>query len=182
MNTLLAAAAIWVGAIMQPTEVSCRLVDGSRPAQLLTFERVDSGRATSDVIKVPSRVWLRLHNNTTCAINFYGGHFHRNADGSVTMDPKDGEETGVSHDVYDARRDGSPRQWSGGDVHTLASLRGGFSVLFAVPVEHFRGGRSIAVPFAYSWEGDAIRRYNLRHYVYFVRDQLPKALRDKIER
>jgi hypothetical protein len=160
----------------------CERIQESRPAQFITFERSGPGKTVYEG-ESSSRVWLRFHNNTTCAIQLLGGHFHQLSDGTFTMDPLDGEESAIKYDVYDARRGGEPELWGGGHAHSLATLRPGFSVVFNVPVSHFRAGRGVAVRFAYPWEGDvAIGRFDLRHYVYLLPEELPKDVRGRLKR
>jgi hypothetical protein len=185
------AAALALGIAVSPgladstkasiSAADCERIRSSRPAQFITFERTGLGKTVYDG-ESRERVWLRLHNNTSCAIRFLGGHMHRRADGTFSMDPTDGEETTIEYDIYDALGRGEPRQWGGGNANTIATLGPGYSVVFSVPVSHFRQGRGVAVPFAYPWEGHSIRRFDLRHYVYLPPEELPKSLRGRISR
>jgi hypothetical protein len=159
----------------------CERIDLSRPAQFITFERSGLGKPVY-VGESAERVWLRLSNNTTCPIQVYGGRARRLADGSFSWDPANGEETPLEYDIYDALRRGEPRQWAGGNTHTQATIAPGFSVVFQVPTSHFKNGSGVAVPFVYAWEDGAIRRFDLRHYVYLLPEALPENLRGRLKR
>jgi hypothetical protein len=166
---------------VQSADTGCRGIDESHPPQYLVFER--SGRKQPLYAdESADRAWLRLHNNVSCPIQILGGAFHIGPDGVATLDPRDGEEAEVEYDVYDSRRGGEPRQIAGGDTSSVATLRPGFSVVFDVPLSHFRRGLGIAVPFCYTWERAAIREKRVRHYVYLVPAELPSAMRGRLKR
>ena len=159
----------------------CERIQLSRPAQYITFERSGIGKPVYNG-ESKDRVWLRLHNNTTCPIRILGGHIHFRSDKSADMNPDNGEESTVEYHLYDSRRSTEPRQWAGGDTHNVATLRPGFSVIFDVPGSHFRQGQGVAVPFAYSWDDNSLGHFALRHYVYLVPEDLPEKLRGRLKR
>ena len=159
----------------------CERIQQSRPAQFIAFERSGVGKPLYEG-ESAERVWLRLHNNTSCSIQIYGGRLRLSPDGSVSMDPANGDEVTVEYDIYDSERSAAPYQWAGGHVHNLATIGPGFSVVFDVPTSHFKNGHGVAVPFAYAWEDGAIRRFDLRHHVYLVPETLPERLRGRLKR
>lgn len=180
VSTLVALGMIcWLD--VAPSSQGCERIQQSQPAQFITFERSGLGKPIYEG-ESAERVWLRLHNNTTCSIQIYGGRLRRLADGSVSMDPANGDEALVEYDIYDSQRAGAPYQWAGGHVHNLATIGPGFSVIFDVPTSHFKKGHGVAVPFAYAWEDGAIRRFDLRHHVYLVPETLPERLRGRLKR
>ena len=159
----------------------CQLVDPKHPAQYLTFERTGRGK-TAYAGESEERVWLRLHNNVTCPIQVRGGRPHVEPDGSISMDPRDGEEAEIEYEVYDSKRGGDPRPWGGTDTYSVGAVRPGFSVVFDVPLSHFRRGMGVAVRFSYSWEHASLSDFRIRHYVYLVPEDVPAAVRGELKR
>ena len=157
------------------------VIDDRRPPQYLSFER--SGRKQPVYAgESADRAWFRLHNNLTCPIRVPGIKLHIEPDGTVSTDPRDGDEVQVEYHVYDSTRGGAPRQWAGGDEHSVSTLGPGFSIVFDVPLSHFRRGLGVAVPFSYTWERSSIGEFSVRHYVYLVPEEVPSAIRGKFSR
>lgn len=85
--------------------------------------------------------------------------------------------------VQDTRRSKAAEPAFGwGDSVFTYELVPGSSVLFMVPLIHFKKGLAVVVPFKYAWEGNtsiAMGVGGVVHRVYFLREDLPTSILDK---
>ncbi len=155
----------------------CALIDKNHRAQFISYE----GRAESS-----SEIKLRLRNNTDCAIfvqtdDVFPTQLRRLPNGGIRIETVPGSEDGVKlrlhYLIQDRQRQKAPAPAYGwGDSVYSYQILAGQSVIFTVPASHFRRGLDIAVPFNYSWEGDASIGMGVGgvvHRVYFLFDDIP---------
>lgn len=158
----------------------CALLDKTHAPQYITYET-----------KVDSNVRLRFRNNTTCTIvvetdDHYPTQLKRLPTGGVRIeavtDSRDGLRLPLHYLVQNRRRrEALRRAYGWGDSVFVYEIQPGQSILFDVPVRHFKRKVDIAVPFNYVWEGRnavAIGPGGVAHHVYFLFGDLPaRALR-----
>jgi len=155
----------------------CALVDKNHPAQFISYE----GRVESS-----SEIKLRLRNNTDCAIivetdDTSRTRLKRLSNGAVRVEGASGSEDGATlrlhYLIQDRQRQKAPAPAYGwGDSVFTHQISPGQSVIFFVPITHFKRGFDIAVPFNYSWEGSnsiGMGAGGVVHRVYFLFDDLP---------
>ena len=180
LNMLLSAFSN-IGAQERPAnQTGCALIDKSRPAQFISYE------GGSERI---SEVTLRLHNNTSCSIivetdDSSPTRFIKLPNGGVRFETvtssQDGVRLPLHYLVQDRRRRREPETAYGwGDSVFTYELLAGQSVVFTVPLIHFRKRLDIAVPFNYAWESDraiGMGAGGVVHRVYFLIDDVPEAV------
>lgn len=180
MNMLLSASASIVAQERSLNQAGCALIDKSRPAQFISHEGT-SGSA--------SEVTLRLHNNTSCSIvvetdDRNPTRLSKLRDGTVRMETltssRDGIRLPLHYLVQDRQRWRAPEPAYGwGDSVFTYELLAGESVVFTVPLVHFRKRLDVAVPFNYAWEGDRAIGMGVGgvvHRVYFLVDDMPERV------
>ncbi len=158
----------------------CALIDKHHPSQFIFYE----GRSESS-----PEIKLRLRNNTDCAIivetdDVLPTQEKKRHSGALRIEPVTGSEEGIKlrlhYLVQDGKRQTAPKPAYGwGDSVFTYQILAGQSVIFTVPVSHFRQGFDIAVPFNYSWEGGnsiGMGTGGVVHRVYFMGEDLPKAM------
>ena len=160
----------------------CALVDKNHPAQFISYE----GKAESS-----SEIKLRLRNNTDCPIivetdDVLPTQLKKLDNGALRFEPVTGSQDGVKlrlhYLVQDRQQQAAAKPAYGwGDSVFTYQISPGQSVIFAVPLSHFKRRFDVAVPFNYSWEGRAsigMGAGGVVHRVYFLFDDLPSdALR-----
>lgn len=168
-------------------QVGCALIDKSRKAQFISYERTSA---------ISSEITLRLHNNTSCSIivetdDRFPTRLSKLPNGGVRVEtvtsPQDGVRLPLHFLVQDRRRWKAPEPAYGwGDSVFTYELAAGHYAVFTVPLSHFRKRLDIAVPFNYAWEGDRAIGMGIGgviHRVYFLVDEVPQAvLRRSAER
>lgn len=155
----------------------CALVDKNYRAQFISYE----GKAESS-----SEIKLRLRNNTDCAIvvetdDVLATQLKRLPSGGMKIEPVIGSQDGVRlrlHYLVQDRQRGEAAKpaYGWGDSVFTYQISPGQSVIFAVPVSHFKRRLDVAVPFNYVWEGRAsigMGAGGVVHRVYFLFDDLP---------
>jgi hypothetical protein len=160
-----------------PSDRGCSLIERDHPAQFILYE----GKSGPS-----SEVRLRLRNNTSCPIivqtdDVLPTQLKKLPNGvlrfeSVT-DSQDGVRLRLHYLIQDRQRGEALKSGYGwGDSVFTYQISSGQSVIFAVPVSHFKRRFDIAVPFNYSWEGSAaigMGAGGVVHRVYFLFDDLP---------
>ena len=148
----------------------CSAIDKSKPPQFISFERADE-RALQRRGASRRRVWLRLHNNTSCAIVVPTGstQLSRPLGGGLTFDLQQDAEVFVDYEIQDRRRSKAPQPSGyGGDEIIISRLPPGRSVLFSIDSTHLKKGLDIVVSFRFEWEGDvSLRSGAVLHRVRF---------------
>jgi hypothetical protein len=135
-------------ASLQTPSDGCRLLDRDHPPLYLTYERF--GDTPDDKGGVRHVVWLRFHNNTSCAVRLFAVGPHR----SLTEVPPDGAEWQVDYSVF--RKDRLVKfcyaACSDWDLIPVDELAPGNTAVFQVLQRHFLVGERIAVSYSYAWE------------------------------
>lgn len=172
----------WPNAFAQQlpvSQASCALIDKGRPSQFISYEGISPSK---------SEVKLRLYNNTRCNIIL-----ETDDRDPVRLLSKKGVEVRSAREfqdniwlplhylVQDTRRWKAPEPAFGwGDSVFTYELSAGNSVLFTVPLTHFRKRLGVVVPFNHAWEADRAIGMGVGgvvHRVYFLADDLPGSKR-----
>jgi hypothetical protein len=159
------------------TSTNCARIDKNNPPLFVTFEGTESKSAL-----------LRLHNNSRCSVliptNQLEGFLRivRQPDGRLKFerieDMKDGGRAPVVFLLFNQRGLKDTVIVSDGCMVFLRALLPQQSVLFAVPLDHFKKNADVAVEFIYPWEkdnGSAVGG-SFGHYVFFRNEYLPKGV------
>lgn len=178
MSVLFPASIINFAQHDSANQIGCTLIDRNRPAQFISY--VDISESASDVR-------LRLRNNTSCTIivqtdDVYPTRLNRLPNNGVGIEQvttsQDGVRLPLHYLIQDTHRQRAPKPAYGwGDSVFTYEVLAGQSVIFTVPLIHFRRRFDIAVPFNYSWEGNtsiAMGVGGVTHRVYFLAGDLPK--------
>lgn len=143
----------------------CALIDKNQKAQYISFDRMSG---------LPFGVRLRLHNNSTCKI------FVETSDTEDRV-IQDGKQIEV-HYLTVNRRKQTVKSGGGGDSVGIYELLSGYSLMFVVPLPHFKKCQDVAVPFSYAWEGDYVNAGaigGVSHLVYFLHEDVPQNVLKK---
>src|SRR5438045_2848051 len=133
-----------------PSNHGCALIDGTLAPQFIKYEG-----------KSESEIYLRLRNNTSCAIivetdDNYPTQIKKLPQGGVTiesvLDSRDGLRLRL-HYLIQNRGQGETlkRAYGWGDSVFTYEIPAGQSITFSVPISTFKQRYNIAVPFGYSW-------------------------------
>ena len=152
-------------ALTQVTGVGCQRIDPSLPAQ---FIRYDSLGEMATRGETRYRIFLRLQNNTTCAIHY----------GEASIESQPGRHR-IKYYVADRSFRLTPGLDS--DDITMQSLAPGANVVFDVPQYHFHFNRVVLVPVRYDWEHASPDVWNARH-ITFDASQIPAEARQRLKR
>src|SRR5512138_799058 len=117
----------------------CAIVSDWFGPAYITYERHGKERPSYGN-ESEERVWLRFHNNTTCAVRIPthpGGIGHFEPGGTFSPDPQDGQEVGM--DVWVADPSG-PLLQRGAALPTTCFLSPGRSVVFSVAANLLKRG------------------------------------------
>jgi hypothetical protein len=147
----------------QQSSGGCSLIDPTQKAHYITYERMNG---------IPNGIRLRLHNNTNC---------------NLLVETSD-TENGLIHNgklvdlhyLAANRREQTIKSGGFGDSVGDYELVGGYSLTFVVPFSFFRECQDVAVPFSYVWEKTSVGAGfvgGVRHYVYFLANDLSPSLR-----
>jgi len=120
-------------------------------------------------------VYLRLHNNTTCQIII-------ETNDRTPLRAGAGRFVGLHYLLHDGRHQTLRVGYGWGDSVFTVNLSAGDSVTFAVPLAQVRKRVDVVVPFNYQWDGDHVGAQTVggvRHFVYFLSDDLPVAVLKK---
>jgi hypothetical protein len=158
----------------------CVLIDKSRSAQIISYEK---GSDTDPEIT------LRLYNNTSCSIvvetnDHYPTRLVKHPNKGVKIEvvttSQDGIKIPLHYLVQDTRRWRAPEPgYSWGDSVFNYEILAGQSVLFTVPLSHFKKRFDVIVPFRFKWEriGDISTVLgDVNHLVYFLAMDLPETV------
>lgn len=167
----------------QVSQAACSLINRNEFPQFISYERVGEGEPNYKG-ETRQRVWLRIHNNTSCAIIIPTGStkLTRSPGGRITTDLQEGAEVVIRYEMHDLQRSKAPalEQAQGG---TLSVLPAGHSVIFSVPASSFTRAVRLRVPFAYEWEGERPPGLGpVIHDVQFDSDELPSGARGQLNR
>lgn len=140
--------AVFFAASLEPSSDGCRILDEAHPPQYLTYERFAD--TADDKGGVRHIVWLRFHNNTSCAVKLPAAGPHR----SLTDIDKDGAEWRVNYSVFRKGKQvafcyAACDDW---DLKPVDELAPGHTAVFQVLQRHFIAGERIAVNYSYAWE------------------------------
>jgi hypothetical protein len=149
----------------QKSSGGCSLLNSAQTAQYVTYDRMSG---------MPAGIRLRLHNNTDCNLRV------------ETSDQEDrlindGKLVDLNYLAANRRKQTIKSNGFGDSVGEY-ELLGGYSLTFVVPFSFFKQCRDVAVPFTYVWEKDHVGASffgRVRHYVYFLAEDLPANLRNK---
>jgi hypothetical protein len=146
-----------------PTEVR---LDPQQPTIYFTAERL-----------VGNNLWLRLHNNSRWAIDFYAERPveinipYRLADGSEVKSLVEGAELSPQYDIENPN--------GGYAVYSCVKyklwLTPGTSVLMSVPVEKLKPLAYFWVKFTYEWEGEGEQPEHRVRFRYYPETKVPVA-------
>jgi len=159
----------------------CDVVDPSKPPQFVSYERTEPVSNRQRGAR-ENRVWLRLHNNTSCTIIIAtdGVKLSKLPGGTATFDLQDGTVIGVNYEVQDSRREKGPKPVHGGDEVIISRLPSSRSIIFSVPYIYFKQRLDIVVPFKYEWERSSSPRVGpVYHRVSFRSEDLPQQVTPK---
>lgn len=172
----------------------CRLIDNSRDAVFVTFEKTT--KIKSDARNIDDGVVLRLHNNSTCSIIITAGSAEQFLkplpenptaaqliNREVEYQLSDGAFVPEVRYSYDGVR--GTMTSVGGDSFFGFELLGARSILFKVPLNHFNRspGSKIILIFQYAWEQKSRAMHNypsVENTVTFRSGELPEGLRSII--
>ena len=173
----------------------CSLINNSRDALFMTFERTAQVKVKSEN-KLQDGVVLRLHNNSTCAVLFITG--------DTDIFPPSDNQTVLQHNErkiddlpdgtlipavqYRYKTSNEAGMSVGGDSFSRLKLLGNRSILFEVPFTHFdvSPASKIMLPFNYAWEKENRAKVNylsVEAYVsfYWV-NELPVDIIQKMKK
>ena len=148
----------------------CRIINNKHDSVFITFERTGSVKVQGEEERQPG-VILRLKNNSNCAVTI---------DAEVNGDFVVRRNTVIPDVLYTYRAGDESNESMSGDAFAVINIRGGRSILFGVPIDHFdEPGGLIEVPFRYKWEdsgdkdGSAV---TVDHKVFFSITEIPKGV------
>lgn len=160
----------------------CAVVDQQSPILYIAYERLLERK---DSPTGRQEIQLRLKNNSTCTI-ILGTDEEPARQTLEEMLSKKGEFLALQEGQQVRLRysilfpNGLSQVFGSGDSVTGASLRGGKSVVFNVPLKPFQQGGELRLDYQYDWEigHDAKEKYLiLEHYIRFFSWFLPNSLR-----
>lgn len=195
---LSAASADVAGPRRSLAQDGCSVLDSTKPPQYMAYAYLEEV-ASQPKVKERQRVWLRLYNNTSCAIlmdaeqapAWVSARPVTLADGSVKNEltvirsdaPPDGTTVELS---YRIRQNARAAPMLGTFHHNVFSVRllPGRFVKFWVPLKLFKDGSDVLMDFDYEWElrkdGGRPGGIKVFHSVYFFNEDLPEeALKQK---
>jgi hypothetical protein len=183
-----------------PAESNCALVNKTRDAFFIEFVRIEEKQ--DDKAKKENQIILRLRNNSTCPIELISsdvGHFmekllpNQTAQQVIERMRNPKWRTEIADDelipalsyytefaFYTSLYGG--RMSDGGDMVASFKLKGGNSILFAVPFENFKKRLLVLIPFDFVWETER-RGYrgDTHHLVWFSYGSLPPEIKQKLK-
>jgi hypothetical protein len=180
LTSLLSSAATSVAAQEgSNSKPGCTLINGARAGQFISYEKT-----------VEKEVLLRLHNNTDCSIVVETDDkeltgFRRLPNGELLFVPITGSQDGVRLPLHYLVQDW--KHWKmpvpaygWGDSVFHYTILAGQSVIFSVPLSHFRKRFDVLVPFKFEWEGHRasinMTSGRVAHRVYFLIEELPRSV------
>jgi hypothetical protein len=180
--------------------IPCSLIDKTRDALFIEFERTDE-KLTRGERKDEPHVILRLKNNSTCPIEVISNdveYFLAALPAKPTFQQVMNRETRTNiiegelvPDLNFFIRINVSGNWfaeelnESSDTITTPILKGGNSLLFAVPIKNFKKGLIVLVPFKFEWETE-LDKSNVKfgggtyHFIWFRYSKLPQELLKKI--
>jgi len=179
LTSLLFSAAAGVAAQERSNnKPGCTLIDVARAGQFISYEKT-----------VEKEVLLRLHNNTDCSLVVETDDkeltgFRRLPNGELLFVTITGSQDGVRLPLHYLVQDRPhwklPVPVEGwGHSASRYTILAGQSVIFSVPLSHFRKRFDVLVPFKFEWEGrrETINMTSGRvaHRVYFLTEELPRS-------
>ena len=184
--------------VVVSTPAQCKLVDVGRDSVFITFERTAAVK-TESMEQLQDGVLLRLHNNSSCAIQIEtaGGNIetYSIARGRKITAPElvkgtydddllpDGALVRELQYRFNAR--GETSRSVGGDYFSSVLLPGSQTLLFEVPYGHldFSYITKIEVSFGYVWETEhpgKVRYGSVDHIVNFYDAEIPKLVQQNL--
>ena len=168
------------------TQAQCNRVDKKMPDFFITYERVATEAKAQK--RYRAQALLRLRNNTDCTIILPSNDespspqlqklLHRSQAPKRTDALADGEQVTLVYNLNNERGANGTISVSDGCLVYERSLAQGESVLFSVPLIHFKKGADVAVQFRYASEDERVSLLggDFGHYVFFRNDSLPKEI------
>jgi len=163
----------------------CNGIDKTNPQFFITYESITRVDDPPEGKHYRAQGLFRLHNNSNCTIlvptNDPGPSY------SITLPGRErklrrtdaltnGEKVTLLYDVYNERGANGTISVSYGDLVYDRALESGESIVFSVPLLHFKKGADIGVQFKYVSEDEAVSTMSghFGHYVFFRNSFLPK--------
>ena len=152
----------------RPSQHDCSRIDKTKPPLFITFERTESGK-----------VFLRLHNNARCSVliptnqHTAPAEVMKQPNGGLRVEQtealRDGSQVQVVYHLFNLRGSKNTVIVSDGDVVRTWQLLPQQSIVFTVPLDHFRKHADVGVEFIYPWEDDGGSAPGgaFMHYVFF---------------
>ena len=169
-----------------PAQSGCTRIDADKAELSISYERVGEDKQNYKG-KSRQRVWLRLHNNSNCALLIVtaSAKITKLPNTKITFDLQEGAEVIVQYEIEDKRRNRapSPANLQGYSSGVISHLPSGRSIVFSVPLSYFKQQFDVAVPFRYESEGVGTPGQGLVvHRIYFDSDRLPNELLQQTRR
>lgn len=178
--------------LTMPRQTSCLIVDNQSPAVYISFEKRSAAKDT-DVNRHKDVYWLRLHNNTSHAIQIETETLYLGdrvlpltlQDGSGVLALREGTEAVVCYMVESLPRLKNNRDSTTSiepalyqklpmgifpDINAVAWIPSASSIMFSVPAPFLTERRRIVIPFHFEWEKST---RNIEHLVYFYAHEIP---------
>lgn len=162
----------WLLLLLLAAGSPCSILNDWFGPLYITYER-HGERPASYGNESDERVWLRLHNNTTCNVRIPahpGGLGHFESDGTFSPDPQEGQEVGM--DVWVSDPNG-PLLQRGTALPANCFLAPGRAVVFSVAANLLKRG-PIMIDIGYAWETSRTSDYGrIEHRIVFdLRERL----------
>jgi hypothetical protein len=170
------------------SQAQCNRIDRKTPDFFVTYERVVTETKAPEGKGYRTQALLRLQNNTNCTIilpsNDEGPSpqlrklLHRDQTLKRTDALTDGQQLALVYNLNNERGANGTILVSYGCLVYERSLAAGESVLFSVPIIHFKKGADVAVQFKYASEDQHVSLLggDFGHYVFFRNDSLPQEI------
>jgi hypothetical protein len=152
-------------------------IDKKQPSIYITFEKFGKRTPLRDN-ESGDGIYLRFHNNLRYSIRFCAFGISDEAEQLIAYS-KD-TQMGLNYDVIlnplgiaqQRPKIDVPLGYPTGSTCFYYELKGGKTMVFAVPKEHLIEGVSIKIGFSYEWEEEWEKRPT--HFVYFNSLDIPK--------
>jgi hypothetical protein len=167
------------------TQAQCKRIDPKMPDFFIAYERVVTEAKASEGNSRRTKALLRLRNNTDCTIILPSNDEAPSPQLFLHRDPTkrtdalgNGQQLSLVYNLNNERGANGTISVSDGCLVYERSLAVGESVLFSVPLIHFKKGADVAVQFRYASEDEHVSLLggDFGHYVFFRNNSLPKEI------
>lgn len=186
----------------QTSESSCALINNARDSFFIEFERIEDKQ--NDGGKKRKNIILRLKNNSTCSIQLTSAdlehfrvkeNFPPNTSAQQKIEQiKNPKWREINNDEFIPRFEFVTeltvynslyvqRLSDASDITFSFSLKGGNSILFAVPFKNFEKKLLVLVPFEFKWETNRAKDSfggDTHHLIWFSYSNLPDEIKQKL--